>query len=72
MAVDSQTERTTNVWSIPTLERLAKTACLPASQKIELFCGNAPQETGVRATFRVLADTLSLVTPMDARFFVLD
>ena len=54
MTVDSQAERTTNVWGIPTLERLAKTACLPASQKIELFSGNAPQETGVSGFFLFL------------------
>ena len=73
MAVDSQAERTTDVWGIPTLERLAKTACLPASQKIELFSGNAPQEKwGFGQLFLVLADTFSLVAPMDASFFVLE
>jgi hypothetical protein len=61
-----------NVWAIPTLERLAKTACLPASQKIELFSGNAPQENWGFGLFLVLADTFSLVAPMDASFFVLE
>ena len=40
------------MWGVFPLRRgLAKTACLPTSQKIELFSGNAPQQTGVSGNF---------------------
>jgi hypothetical protein len=35
----------------PTLERLAKTACLPASQKIELFSDSSERGSETRTLF---------------------
>jgi hypothetical protein len=53
----------------PTLGRLAKTACLPASQKIELFSGNAPAGNWGSGNFFLFLLTLfRLRPPMETSF----
>ena len=73
MAVDSQAQRNKNVGGIPTPQRFSED-CMPSDQsENRTVLRECPAANwGFGQLFLVLADTFSLVAPMDTSFFVLE